>query len=188
MSDARCLRTSAHSRHSGLICATHDSESRDRRGCGSASCAVACRECVSAARTHAHTHTRAHAHTQAHARAVGALAHPGSRVHEERAHRHTGLGSSGCPHLRQDWAHPHLDPVRDCAAATTVHLHRDCASLPGTITSFVPCHVCTRSGLVHSPHLQRDLTQPSLRSCRATYAPGLRSPSDHICAGTALAL
>jgi hypothetical protein len=89
-------------------------------------------------RTHARTH-----------------AHQGSRVHEGRAHRRTELRSSGCPHLRQDWAHP-TPSALEVNAATTVHLQRDCAAS----------------------------LAPSLRSCPATSAPERGSPTAHICNGT----
>ncbi len=211
MSDARCSRTSAHSCHSGLICATHDSESRDRRVCGSASCPAACRESCHLHAPHARTHARTHA--SACTRAVGALTHQGSRVHEGRLPPHgaailrlpTSAPGLGSPH-----AHLHsastlpllcicsgtaLPPWHHYFVRALPHLHQDGAHpLPTSATGLdsTNAHVCAMIGLSHCRQLQWDwahrvsTSAPGLGSPSANICPGLPSPTAHICTGTAL--
>jgi hypothetical protein len=154
--------------------------------------------------THAHmrahtrecTHTRAHAKLHAGARTISALTHPGSRVHQGRAQRRTGLRSSGCPHLHRDCAQPTPTSAPGLGSPTS---HICTGTAPSPLPTSTPglgsptSHIYTGTGLAHCPQLHRDCAQPAShiytgtglahcpllpRDCarpQATTASGLRS-------------
>ncbi len=91
-------------------------------------------------------------------------------MHQGRAQCRTGVRSSGCPHLRKDWAHPAHISTRSRCCRNCPHLHRDCAAALAASVRSCPAHtcagtaltasICTGTGLTHWPHLHRDLARP----------------------------
>ena len=91
-------------------------------------------------------------------------------MHQGRAQCRTGIRSSGCPHLRKDWAHPAHISTRSRCCRNCPHLHRDCAAALAASVRSCPAHtcagtaltasICTGTGLTHWPHLHRDLARP----------------------------
>ncbi len=109
-----------------------------------------------ATQTHMHTHARAHTQVLKRFQLPEEL---WSRLRKSRATR------SGCPHLRQDWAHPlphlHQERAHPCPhlcrqwAHPCLHLHWDWVH---------PVHICTGTALTAT-----------------TSAPGVGSPLSHLC-------
>jgi hypothetical protein len=172
---------------SGLICATHDSESRV------VSCPVACRDCVSAARTHKATHARTHTctHTRARRRCRSPSRQPSARgqgapphwasilrlptfaqgLSSPRPTSTLGVNASTTVHLHRDWAHPlptSAPGLRRCRNCTSAPGLRRC---PGSITSFMPCrHLHWELG-AHCPRRHWECAASVAHACIGTGSP-----------------